>query len=167
MTQAERDEARRAHNEKVPFDWQIVKVEQLHMVGDQWRAKKKIATCGVFYLYDANRDVHICSFTPSAELWPVAGYATFTSQEAGNADEGETENEMLQSEESVVYMDRPDVERLPRQPASEYVDPPTREDDEDCETYYKRAIEKMSEYLQGNPPWFDEKEEARGQAREA
>jgi len=147
---------RNARNERVPFDWQIVKVEQSSMCDAAWLAENKIKACGVFYLYDANRHVHICSFQPTYELHAICGYAE--SAIAGDMTEEESnalnefELEMLASEEHPVeYMDPGQVDHMPRQPAT---CAPEREAGEDCETYYHRACEEMREYLQGNPPWF-------------
>jgi hypothetical protein len=156
--EATRSEARRRRNEKVPFDWRIVKVEQKAMCAEEWVKENHIATCGVFYLYDANRHVHICSFEPTYELHAICGYATSTlslrrdlTDEESNA-LNEVELEMLTSEEhDVSYMDVPEINRMPQQKMAWA---PEREPGEDCETYYLRAVEEFREELQGNPPWF-------------
>jgi hypothetical protein len=146
----QRARERRERNERVPFDWRIAKVDQRRYCDEAWLAEAEIETCGVYYLYDANRHVHICSFTPSQELWPVASFATFASEQAAEADEGDAEQEMLSSEEPCCYMDVSDVSRLPSQPAGNLA--PEREPGEDCEAYYTRAVEEMTEHLRGNPP---------------
>ncbi len=128
-----------------------MKVEQRWMCDKAWVKEKGIATCGVFYLIDANLHVHICSLTPNLEAWPVQGYATFTSDAASELDEGETEQEMMSSEEGVSYFDL-SVLRNPWQPVSLHL--PEREEDEDRETYDARAAEHLREHLCGNPVWF-------------
>lgn len=145
-----------AYASGVLFDWRIVKVEQKGMCAEEWVEEKKIATCGFFYLYDANRHVHICSFTPSQELFPLTPYVTFTEEPPEDEYGGqplydEVEDELQQAEEPCCYMDASDVRRLPSQPAGWSVD---REDDEDDETYYMRAVQEMTEYYRGNHVWF-------------
>lgn len=150
-----RAKARAERNERVPFDWQLVKVDQTAMCAGPWLKKNKIKTCGVFYLFDRNRHVHICSFQPTYELFPVAGYAESTFRRELTEKESEArfdfEQEMLNTENACEYMDVSQVDKLPRQPV---ICAPEREPGEDCETYYLRACEEMREYFQGNTPWF-------------
>jgi hypothetical protein len=158
LTEEERRrKARRRRNERVPFDWQIVKVEQTGMCDEGWIAESKIKTCGVFYLFDRNRHVHICSFEPLYECFPICGYAESTIPLGVMTDKeseelGDFELEMLNSEENAcAYMGVPETDRMPRQPVHCAL---KREPEEDCETYYNRAVEEMLEDLRGNPPWF-------------
>jgi hypothetical protein len=151
----ERQAERAARNERVPFNWRLVKVEQSSMCDASWLAENKVKECGVFYLYDANRHVHICSFTPNYECWPVAAYAIGTSDDLSEEERealANVEMEVMASEEACAYFDVSDVDRMPGQPVTIA---PDREEGEDAETYYKRAVEEMREQFQGNPPWFD------------
>jgi hypothetical protein len=151
----ERARARAARNERVPFDWRIVKIDQTRHCGEEWIAEKGIKAVFIYYLYDANRHVHICSFTPTLECFPVAAEVTFTSETAWEADEGESELALMQDEESCSYFEVSDAARFPSRPAGAWCDAPEREPGEDCETYYTRAVEAMTEYFQGNPPYFE------------
>ena len=144
----EREAARRERNERIPFDWRIVKVDQTRYCED-WAKECHVTSCGVYYLYDANRHVHLCEFTPSNELWPIAAWVEFATEQAQEADEGESELDLLNSEEACSYMYVRDVERLPSKPIDWA---PDREEGEDCETYYMRACEEFREHYQGNPP---------------
>jgi len=139
---------------EIPFDWQIVKVDQTSMCGADWLAENNVAACGVFYVYDANRHVHICSFTPSQECFPVASYATPTKSDLTEKESealSEVETEILNSEEPVCYMDVSAVARLPHKSVGKVSE---REEDEDRETYYDRVCEELREYYAGIPPWF-------------
>ncbi len=151
----EREKARKEHNERVPFDWKLVKVDQTSMCNAAWLAEKGVKACGVFYLFDANRHVHICSFQATYELTPVASYAEpvkgldLTEKESEAL--GDVEQEVLNTEEACCYMDVSQVDRLPQQAVGGV---PDREEDEDSEAYYLRACEELREYYQGNTPWF-------------
>ena len=154
MNQQERDEARKARNEKVPIAWRLVKVEQASLCGEEWIRENKIKACGFFYLYDANRHVHICSFTPSYELFPIEPYVLFT-EEVSDEHSDKIEDDWRNSDEPAVsYMDVSDVDRLLSQPIGWDLEP--REEGEDSEAYYQRAAEEIREHYQGNPPWFDD-----------
>jgi len=133
-----------------------VKVEQKGMCNATWVKEKRIKSCGVFYLIDANLHIHICSFTPSLEGWPVQGYATFEDDEAYEADQGEVEREMMATEEGVSYFGL-EVLRNPWQPLDKYLDIPEQEEDEDDEDYRRRVADLAGEYFSGNPMWFTEK----------
>lgn len=136
-----------------PPDWRLVKVDQRWACNKAWVTEKKIESCGVFYLVDANLHVHICSLTPSLEAWAVQGFATFETPEACEADEGETETAMLNAEESAVsYFDAGLLLRSPHQRMT-YVDTEP-EDGETDEAYRARIAEEVREYLCGNPVWF-------------
>lgn len=153
--EAEREKARRERNERVPFDWKLVKVDQSRYCDAEWLAKKGVASCGVFYLYDANRHVHICSFQATYELHPVAGWAVPVKDGDLTEEESEAlfdvEQEMLNTEESVTYMDVSPVDRMPSEAVKGV---PEREEGEDGEAYYLRACEELREYYAGNTPWF-------------
>jgi hypothetical protein len=148
----DRARERAQRNERVPFAWRVVKVDWTSHCGEDWRAEAGIDRVYVYYLYDANRHVHICSFTPSQECFPVAYEVTFTSDEAREADEGESELELQQAEDPCSYFDVRDVERMPSRPVPWA---PDREPDEDAEAYYERACEEFREHFAGNPPHFD------------
>ena len=117
--QEEREEARRQRNEKVPFDWRIVKCNQTDYCGAEWLAEHHVKECGVYYLFDANRHVHICSFTPSAELWPMNAYAIPVDDieltDEQNEAIGEVELEIMNSEEACSYTDMRDAVRWPHE----------------------------------------------------
>ncbi len=132
-------------------NWRIVKIEQKSMCDQGWIADAKIETLGVYYLVDTSRHVHICSLTPSLEMWPMNAYATFATDEAADLDEGETEMEMLSSEEACSYVDASDLCRWPSEPVSNV---PERDEDDTDEEYYLRVVEHMREHLCGNPVWF-------------
>jgi hypothetical protein len=150
----ERREERRQRNERIPFDWQLVKIDQTIYCDPGALAKLKIERCGVIYVFDANRHVHICSFTPSYELQAVAPFVTtiagFDPSEEENEALGEFELELM-SGEDIDYSDVRDVLRMEGRPIHWA---PEREADEDAETYYHRALEEFREYYAGNPPYF-------------
>ena len=147
-------ETRAQRNERVPFAWRVVKVDWTRHCED-WCAAEKIKAVFVYYLYDANRHVHICSFTPSQECFPIAAEVEFETEEARDADEGEAEMDLLNGEEPCSYFDVSDVSRMPSRAVT---CAPDGEDGEDSEAYYTRACEEMREYFQGNPPYFTGKE---------
>lgn len=140
-------------NPAVKPDWRIVKVGQKSMCNKAWVAEKQIETCGVYYLIDANLHVHICSITPCLEAWPMVGFATFATDEASEADEGEVELAMLNADDPVSYYDL-SVLRNPSEPASRFINIPDREEDEEDEKYRARVADEVREYLSGNPCSF-------------
>lgn len=133
-------------------DWRLVKVDQTAYITEHAR-EKQIEACGVFYLIDASLHVHICSATPALEAWPVQGFATFQTEEASEKDEGETEMEMLNSEEAVTYFDTHVLDKHSK-PATEYIDFPEPEEGETDDAYRMRCADELREYLAGNPAWF-------------
>lgn len=144
--------------QEVKPDWRIVKVEQIGMCDKGWVAKTKLTGIGVFYLIDANLHVHICSLTPSLEAWPMQGYATFETDEACEADEGEAEMEALNSEEACSYFDVNILDN-PSRPATKYADIPEQEEGEDDMVYRRRVADEVRECVCGNAIWFDGPEE--------
>jgi hypothetical protein len=137
----------------IPCDWRIVKVDQTYMCPSDWRAERKIDKLGFYYLYDANRHVHICSFTPTYELNALVGYATFTEDVSDEVrDEVDQENEMAEADQPVSYMNVSHVDHLPSQDANKGVDPP--EEGEDREAYYERMVNELMEYYRSNHPGF-------------
>jgi hypothetical protein len=139
----ERKAERKARNEKIPINWQIVKVEEIRYA-EEWAKENRVTSCGRFYLYDRNRHVHICSFTPSYELTALEPYVLV---EEGVSEEEyeriETEwREAGYDDSPVDYFDVSDVERMPSQPLGWA---PEREEGEDSETYYTRACEEIRE----------------------
>lgn len=137
----------------VPADWRIIKCEQKGMCNAAWIAEKQVTSCGVYYLVDVNLHIYICSLTPALEAWPVCSYAEFATEEASHADEGETEMEMLNSEEGCSYLDT-GAKDWPNEPASKYLDIPEQEDGETDEKYRYRVSEEVREHLAGNPCSF-------------
>lgn len=140
-----------AKKAEVPFDWQLVKIEQKRMCNPDWVAKMKIATCGFYYLYDANTHVHICSFTPVYELYSLVPYATFTEDVSEDV-QCEVDEELSRAEEVCDYYDIPFVKHCESRSAE--WNAPERESDETREEYYNRATEEMNEYFKGNHPCF-------------
>lgn len=114
------------------------------------------------YVYDDNRNVNLCSFTPSVELWHA--YGTWEAAD-GDLDDAAVEEadewvrEAGRFDEAVIYMDRSSVERLvatredysdtygPCGPAEPY------STDEEYDQQYRELIEEAIEYYRGNPPW--------------
>jgi len=139
----------------IPVAFRLVKLDFKPYCDPKWIAENKVETCGVFYLYDANRHVHICSLTPSYELWAVAPYMTFSPDVDSDTfdPDGEKASEIEQTMMEVEYVDYFDVSSIDKLPGRA-VEGPEREEDEDGETYYKRAIEELREQYAGNPPWF-------------
>lgn len=147
-------------NREVQPDYRIVKVEQSGMCDPTWVKEKGIESCGVFYLVDANLHVHICSFTPNLEAWPLHAYATFHTDEQAEADEGETEFEMMASEEACSYFGT-EILNSPNRPATDYVDIPGPDyfdlddsDEQGAEDYRMAVADYVRERLCGNPVWF-------------
>lgn len=142
-------------NAHIPADWRVVKVDWTGYCGETWRKEKKIESVGIFYLIDANLHVHICSFTPNLEAWPLIPFATFTEE---HEDDGETaqevETEMMNSEEGVSYFGTDVLDNCPHKPATDYINIPEQEEDEPHEKYRARVADEVREYLQGNPCWF-------------
>lgn len=137
--------------ERSRFDWRIVKVDWTRYHDADYLASKGIVKIGIYYLIDANRHVHICSFTPNLEAWPMNAYAEFVSDEACEKDEGESEMEIMASEEACSYFDL-DILSNRWEPVTYAFDP--REEDETREEYYMRCVEDMREYFAGNPNGF-------------
>lgn len=140
-------------------DWRIVKVEQKHCCDPTWIAEKKIETCGVFYLINANLHIHICSFTPSLEAWPLYAYATFETDEAAELDEGETEMELMRSEEPVSYFGTEILAQRPHRPLTDWLDIPAADyfeipEPDEAREYDRKIAEYAHEYFCGNPAWF-------------
>lgn len=134
-------------------DWRILKCEQKGMCSPDWVAEKQIESCGVFYLVDVNLHIHICSFTPNLEAWPMFSYVTFHSPEAYEADEGNSEIALLEAEEECSYLGTKSAQ-WPSQPASRYLNIPAQEEGEEDERYRVRVAEEFREYFCGNPCWF-------------
>lgn len=136
-------------------DWRIIKVDQTSYCAPEWRVEQRIETCGVFYLVDVNLHVHICSFTPNLEAWPMHAYVTFTVpwDEVDDGTATDIEFELMASEEVCQYFGT-DVERLPSRPATDYVDIPEQEEDETDSAWRYRVAEHVRECLCGNPVWF-------------
>lgn len=139
---------------EVKPDWRVVKISMKRYCDEAWIAKEKIDECGIFALVDANLHVHICSFTPSLEVWGLIGYVTFTE---GRDEEGEKafeiEQEMLRDSD-VEYYGTDLLDKCKHVPATKYVDIPEQEEDEPHDKYRMRVADHVREYLQGNPCWF-------------
>lgn len=149
-----------ARKAAVPFpfgcEWRIVKIDETDHA-EEWARENGVKSCGFFYLYDAGRRVHICSFTASQELFPMAGYVLFanerTPENEGRHGEIEDEWERSEDENPCTYVDCSDMFRWPSQPTGWA---PTSQEGETEEAYYQRAIEEFREHYAGNPPWFTE-----------
>jgi hypothetical protein len=142
-----------AKKSTVKPDYRILKCEQKGMCDPKWITDKQVTSCGVYYLVDVNLHIHICSFTPNLEAWPMIGYAEFATEQAREADEGEVEMEMLNSEQPVDYLDT-NAANWPNKPASKYLDIPEQERGESDRDYRLRVAEEFREYLCGNPCGF-------------
>ena len=136
---------------KIQPDWRIVKVDQTHFVGEEYRKLHGIERCGTYYLIDANLHIYICSLTPCHEAFPMNGFVDYVSFEASEADEGIAEIELMETEELCTYFDT-NILRNPSESAANYL--PDREDEETEEEYQKRIPDEVREYLAGNPVGF-------------
>lgn len=137
-------------------DYRIVKVDQRSMCDESWLAERHVTACGVFYLIDANLHVHICSLTPSLEAWPMQGFALFDSDEAAEADEGNVEMEMLNSEQDPCsYFGTDILDKCPHKPATDYITIPEQEEGEDDMHYRMRVADEAREHFCGNSVWFE------------
>ncbi len=142
-----------AKDRKVKHDFRLVKVDWTKYCGEEWLKENHVKECGVFYLIDCNLHVHICSFTPSLEAWPVQGYALPTDDAPDDGEgPGDVENEMLNSEELVSYFGTEVLRDAKKNKPCKYIEPP--EEDETDEDYRRRVADEMREHLQGNPTWF-------------
>lgn len=149
------DESAMNRKARVPYDWRLVKVDQKSMCDGPWLQEKQVTACGVFYLIDANTHVHICSFTPNLEAWPMQGFADFATNEAAEKDEGEVEMEMLSAEQDPVsYFGTDILGKCPWKPATDYVNFPEPEEGETDDAYRMRCADELREVLCGNPAWF-------------
>jgi hypothetical protein len=143
---------------EVKPDWRVVRIEQIGMCNKSWVAEKRLVSCGIYAITDANLHVHICSLTPNLEVWPVQGYAEFADEQAWEKDEGEAEQEMLGTEDLVGYYDTDLLRQHPHRPLSQFITIPEPEEDEDEEHYRERVAEAAREYFAGNPTAFSASE---------
>jgi len=103
---------------RVPPDWQIVKMDERGFWNEHNAEAKEIlskttALYGV-WAFDRNSHIHICSLTPSYELWWLdAVYAEIeglTDEQREMLDEQHTVAKF--NDESVTYMNVSDVDRI-------------------------------------------------------
>lgn len=139
-------------SDEVQPDWRLVRVEQTQHCNAEWIEKKGITALGMIYLADANLRVHICSFTPSLEAWPVQSFVDFKSLELAKLDEGEAEIEVFRDEEPVSYFDLHVLKNSIS--AANYA--PARDDDETFDAYRMRAADEVRDHLAGNPICFED-----------
>lgn len=142
-------------NREIPCDWRIVRVNWTRYHDASFLREKGIKTLGVYYLIDVALHVHICSFTPNYEAWPMCAYVEFETDEAADKDEGESELELLNSEELCSYFDTNvtrDTSKV--RPLSDYMTPDPQEADESDEDYRRRVADDAREYFAGNPCGF-------------
>ncbi len=138
-------------------DWRILRWDETALCGEGWIRERRIRETGVFYLYDHDRHVHLCEFTPSLELWAIDSYVLFDApdvdEETCEAAEQEARDAMWEQE--ICYVHVVDVAGKPWRPLREFYDLPEREPEQDDEAYYQACVEAVREHLSGNPPWFD------------
>lgn len=116
--------------------------------------KSHIKSCGIYYVVDVNLHVHICSFQPNLEAWPMCAYVTFDSEEAADADEGNAELELMNSEGHHCSYFGTEIAAMPSQPLSKYIHIPEQEPDESDEDWRMRVAEEAREHFAGNPCGF-------------
>lgn len=137
---------------QIPSDWRIVKVDQTAFCED-WARARQIQAMGVYYLVDASLHVYICSLVPALEAWPMIGFADFVSPEASEKDQGESEMEILASEDACTYYGT-DILARSNRPASDYADIPEQEEGETDMNYRIRVADEIREQLCANPCGF-------------
>lgn len=142
-------------NKDIPCDWRLVKLDQTSYCGPDWVTKHGIKECGIYALVDASLHIHICSLTPSLEVWPMFGYADFVSYEAAEKDEGMAEMELLNTEEACSYYGTDLFDDSPWRPVTKYVDIPEQEEGETDEDYRRRVADECREHFAGNPVEFE------------
>lgn len=148
-------------------DWRILRWDETSLCGEDWIRERRIRETGAFYLYDHARHVHLCEFTPSVELWPVASYVLFDSPDVDEETCSLAEDEAREAvdEHGVSYVHAVDVRGRPWRPLSEFCELPEREEGQDDEGYYQACVEHVTERLLGNPPWFGDDEALESEAR--
>lgn len=144
----------RASNREIQPDWRVVKVDWTSYCDTEALAAKGVESIGIYYVVDANLHVHICSFTPNLEAWPVCTFATYTSNEAAEKDEGESELEIMSTEEACSYFGTEILDRYPHKPLADFVYIPEQEEGETDEAYRMRVAEEAREHFCGNPCGF-------------
>ena len=138
----------------IPFDWRIVKLDDTRYFDETWHKSVGLKSCATYYVYDANRHVHLCEWTPSLELHAVAVDAEYTDYDATTDEAREEVDEVLRSamyDQEVTYVHVDDLGKAPQQHIK---DDTKREDGEDDEHFYLRIVEGLREYYQGNCPYF-------------
>jgi hypothetical protein len=137
--------------ERIPPDWRLVWDDQAWALDAGYVKERGIEAAGVIYLVDLNLHVHICSFTPNLEAWPVQPWATFKTLDHAALDGGETEQELMSTEETVAYVGTDFPSKRRTEAADRYVSLPGREEYETDEEYRRACAETVLEYLNGNP----------------
>ena len=141
--------------EQVRPDWRIIRFNETRHCDAKWLAENRVKETGVFYVYDHNRHVYIADLSPSFELHAMVPYV-IQEDDATEAMQEKADEDMRTAmyDADVVYIYSRDIGVRPWKPATDYVNLPEREEDQDDDAYYMACIETFREQFNANHPWF-------------
>lgn len=141
--------------DQVKPDWRVIRFIDTATCNADWLQKNSVKETGVFYVYDHNRHVYIADLSPSFELHAMVPYVIHEGDVSDTIKEQADEDMRLAMyEQDVIYIYSRDIGVRPWKQATDYVDLPEREEEQNDDAYYMACVEVFREQFNANHPWF-------------